>query len=472
MNNNIIKMRTPDGKFTLYGVLSIYDQEIADNWGWNEQTLAQYRACLQNTIIPHIGDHNTRSIEQYTSEYIEYVIARIEEHRRCCPESDYAPETLNRFRHIMEVTVYTAILHMLCPDVRKDSNAAIRNHVSGKGKPVRFFTPKDDLRIIRYIMDHVRSSGQMRGLMIMMCTRCRENEAAGLIWDDIRDNEADPQLLTVYFAETTQLNSSDPKLGGKSMNAPRQMTLTLEQSKFVRDLRKLLMEEWEKLGGRLSDFGKSRVAAKNENLWGACQSRHLSEAANMMFAELNLSDAMATLNLELAKAAVEYVENPDFYENAPERSATCYTLRRAASSFDRVLGIPMEYRKYLMGHATSGTIYSHCFVDADHQCIIARKCADRPGLNTIDTQVSPLNDVLELNGEYRNVISATCDNGRIVGMISTIEPGDRIHLNVSSTVPLKMNVKSCFLQPSDEYTWYINVKRKLHELYELEKEKN
>lgn len=123
-----------------------------------------------------------------------------------------------------------------------------------------------------------------------------------------------------------------------------------------------------------------------------------------------------------------------------------------------------------MGHAVSYTVYSHCFVDADHQCIIARKCADRPGLNTIDTQISSLNDVIELNGEYRNVVSAVCDNGRIVGMISTIEPGEQIHLNVSCTVPLKMLVKSGVLQPNEEYTWYINVKRKMHELYELEDE--
>lgn len=459
-------MQTPTGELTIFGVFTIYQEEIATNWGWNELTLAQYRASLQNIIIPCIEDHNTRPIDLYTPEFISSVVTRIAElgHQKY-PGKGYERETLIRFRHILNVTVYTAILHLLCPDVWKKTNDILRKRKSEKRTPIRFFSPADDLRIIQYIKENLFSSGEMRGLYIMMCTRCRENEAAGLTWGNIRDNKEDPRLLTVHLLETTKLDSNENKIGGKTENAPREITLTLEQSEFVRKMQRSLEEKWEKKGGDLSAFNRLRVAAK-KNLWGACRSRDLSEAANKMFAELGLSDMIATLSRQLAQNAIAYAENPDFWETPPETSATCYSLRRAAASFDRVLGIDMEDRKYLMGHVVSGTTYAHCFKDAKHQCELAEKSADRPGLNTICSQVSTLERTLEVQGAYCDTILVSSNNGRIVGMICTEEPGDQVHLKVSSTVPCKLTVSSDFLDPHKEYSWKINVKRDLHEQYE------
>lgn len=460
-------MQTADGEITLFGVFNVYQEEIASNWGWNDRTVEQYRLSLQNTIIPCVDSHNARPIGSYTPEFMTQVLNRIEECKcQKCQGDGYAPETLKRFRHIMAVTVRTAILHMLCPDVWKDPCNSIRRGKSEHARPVRFFSPADDLRIIQYIRKNARSSGAMRGLYIMMCTRCRENEAAGLTWGNIRDNEENPQLLTVYLLESTELQSNDNKLGGKTDNAPRSITLTLDQSEFVRNLRKILEEKWRKRGGNASGFNRLRVAARKNNLWNACRSRHLSEAANMMFSKLKLTDAVETLNRNLASGAIEYAENPDYWETPPETSATCYTLRRAAATFDRVLGIDMDDRQYLMGHAVSRTAYDHCFRDAKHQCEIAKQSADRPGVNTICLPISQLCDTLENKDSYCDIVATSKNNDRIVGMVSTIEPGDRIRLEVRATKPCKLTVKSSVLQPHQKYSWRVNVKRKLHKLYE------
>ena len=465
---NTYRMQTENNEFTLLGVFTLYTSEITSNWNWNEQTLAQYHASLLYTIIPCIDDHNQRPIQLYTPEYMDSVIKRIEElgHERY--ENGYTPDTLNRFRHIMAVTVRTAIAHLLCPDVwREKPNTAIGSKQRrSSAKPVRYFLPDDELRIIRYITENAYHYGEMRGLYIMMCTRSRANEAAGLTWEMIRPNEDDPELLTISIMQTTQLKSVDTKLGGKTANAPRQITLTADQSAFIRDLRSRLEERWVKKGGDISAFCKSRVATRKNKLWEPCRARHLSDAANAMFAELNLSDTLAVISRGLAKEALEYTENPDFWETPPETSATCYTLRRAAATFDRVLGIDMEDRQYLMGHAVSNATYPHVFRDARHQSVLAQKAADRPGLNKIQTPVSRLDEALTLRGAYHDTVLANYDGGRIIGMISTEEPGDQLRLVIHSAGPCKLIVKSNVQDPPDEYTWKINVKRRLYEMYE------
>ena len=349
-----------------------------------------------------------------------------------------------------------------------DAKGSIRSKYAQveKNKPVRYFIPTDDLRIIRYIKERTLKSGEMRGLYIMMCTRCRENEAAGITWEMIRDNEDNPKLLTVSFLQTTQLMSADTKFGGKTNNAPRQVTLTLEESEYIRNIRSQLEERWINKGGSLSTFGRMRVAIRKNKPGDACRARHLSEAANNMFAELNMYDAMADLNRSLANESIEYVENPDYWEVPPETSATCYTLRRAAATFDRVLGIDLHDRQYLMGHAVANMPYSHIFVDAYYQCLIAQQSADRPGLNTIQPRTTTLDGVLELQDAYHDIVLASFDNGRIVGQIRTEEPGDRLHLVVNSTVPCKIIINSSVNNPPrKKESWNVNVKRKLHEMY-------
>lgn len=467
------RKQTLDGDLTLYGVFCIYTQEIASHWGWNEQTLAQYLSNLVNTIIPCIDDHNSRPINLYTPEFIDDIVKRIETLGYQKSETGYAPETLNRFRHIMSVTLRTAVAHMLCPDPWKQHNSVIPSkRSSSQAKPVRYFTPSDELRVIRYITENAYKVGEMRGLYVMLCTRCRENEAAGLTWEMIRDSEADPQLLTISIMQTTQLTSTLSKLGGKTANAPRQITLTADQSAFIRSLRDFQEEKWIKKGGKSSDFPKSRVATRKNKPTAPCRARHLSDAANAMFAELHLSDKFENVSRRLALKAIEHVENPDYEDIAPETSATCYTLRRAAATFDRVLGIDMQDRQYLMGHAVSNAAHTHIFRDAQHQCVLAQKSADRPGLNKIYTPTSKLDGVLELRGSYCNTVLASHKNGRITGMVFTDEPGDHLQIKLHSSVPCKLIVKTGVQDPQSEYSWEVNVKRKLHEMYKKPEEED
>lgn len=69
---------------------------------WNDATRKKYDRDYNNVILPHIDNHNTRSISSYTKEDCEEMLRRIQEdgYDSKGVKCEYSENAMNHFKYL------------------------------------------------------------------------------------------------------------------------------------------------------------------------------------------------------------------------------------------------------------------------------------------------------------------------------------------------------------------------------------
>ena len=300
---------------------------------------------------------------------------------------------------------------------------------------------EENLRILEWFhsLDPETASGEDVGLLIMYFVGARNNEACGMDYGHLYYLPKYPDLPLIDLIQTTQINSSRVKAGGKTGNAPRTLLGILPFVEFLQKRRaaierKIASGEFalpEECEGKIE---KLPVVCRGTSYGTRCSSKDLSAAGRKLFEQIGIRNGdLAELNQMLRSRLFQDAD-------IDEKEVTTYLFRRNFATTLYGLGLTQSDIQYYLGHDVEDpdTARNH-YTNKDKLLAIKAKLDWHPVYAVLgrETRVDcvgsgrPSRQMKDVPGDtFQVTFDETCTKYLID--VHCAEPGDEISLKMTN----------------------------------------
>lgn len=356
VNQVIAQHQTQERKITLAGVLAnhMFQQSgLGESTGvfnakWKDSTIQKYLDGCNKQLLP-LTEH--QGICDFTIEQLDKIMREIQ------LMNDYSDATMAQYELLVWRIFHVGFQEGYCDDIlwgtHYSRSAVLTESASPKQaerllKLRKSLTKQEEQAAIQHLLANPDTlQGQEVGLLIMLLTGMRNNEACGLRFRDIRPLQEYPDTWTLWVFKSTKRNSTGLKASGKTSNSDRILPVFSLLASFVNkrkdhlqhliDKGKLILPE----GMGLDDL--PIVCHGNKYLQG-CASGDLSVAGKQFLKAICQSD-------EVVAYCDELVYKSKYQQNGiEEKDGTTYLLRRNFATHLKNMGMNLPKIQYYMGH--------------------------------------------------------------------------------------------------------------------------
>ena len=468
------------GLHTFWGCYLTYRDQIARDYGWNENTAKTYESSILNKIVKHIRDHDRRplrtlSIEDYT-EALDAIRREgyIGENGTVYA---YDSDTLNRFRYLMEVITETGEKNYLCRNVmavNAQQGKKMCNHdMLGKIVP-KYLSPDLELQLGDILLNDPMQDGELMGLAGMYCWGGRNAESAGLNFGDIKLWHDIPGCWVAWVYKTTKIDSSQLQSGGKTRNADRVVLLPDRYITLILERKKQL----QAILGPLINIDDLPIACKGNDYANRCSADDLTKAAKNLFTQLRLPpEQIIAAHDDIRNAMAADIDPLDHLGlDLLEKEPTAYFLRRLYGTALACVGLSEQDVAFQIGHDL-GTVpeYRNELLNTGRILTIKQKLDNRPVVNSVmydKTIILPKHGVSAVDACKKQVYVLNPESRRIELHLSAKEPRDQIQVRILSKGSGKVNIQeTAYALGNDKYPMALDISVDCHHIYQRRRSK-
>lgn len=476
-----------NGLPTFLGFFEDHIDEIsvfAKSTGWKEKTEESYRIIVKDKIVPALINHDYRSILDYDLEDYESALRAIEKKGKGNPGEPFVPykdSTLEKYRFLIIAVVTVAARYGLSMDLF--SKEGKNRSTKGKNSKKQFIVPKSltvsqEIDVANYLKTNINKQGQVVGLLLMFAEGVRNAEACGVSFGHIKEMNEYPGKYYLRTPQTTEIDSFDTKLGGKSINSPRSIPLPDDVAALLFEIRDYRLGVLRKNGNTQIRAEDLPIACRDDDYTHRCSADDLTEAGRKMFIQTGmLQEDFCELGRELSKTLESMKEaNEEDIFDLYEKDPSSYLLRRNFATHMMLLGLTETEMMYVIGHKMEDAyVERSSYTDEKMLMQIKRKMDKRPILNIINCGEEITlcaGETVKMSGVYRETYKISTSQVQKIRLdVEAKEPGDSIEVTSCVKNHKLWVTKECGISISprpDRLPRTINVQKVYHEAYQKE----
>jgi len=190
---------------------------------WNENTQAQYKNTYNRLILVEFGDLMLTDI---TPEMFDGIIDHIknEGYLKEGARKEFTDSTVKTFRRLAAQVIRHAAEDGLCVDIFWESEFVLSPEQTEKVRKglliPKSLTPRQAIDAFKMLTITFLEDGSSVGLLLMLTAGLRNHEACGLNYDNLRPIYEGSARYAIWVFETTEKDSNQLQLSGKTENAP------------------------------------------------------------------------------------------------------------------------------------------------------------------------------------------------------------------------------------------------------------
>ena len=330
--------------------IDVGENSVDSTWV-SESTFEANILTYENTILDLIDLQ--LPIAEYTDDDVEDLIRRIKDKYAEKTQKTYKESTIDGFRRLFWYVYRAGFMHDRFPDslfwkergkIAEDQKETDSDRKERQLKRKSFSVDEE----ITLVNDYFKSinpetaDGQSYGVLLMLALSLRNNEAAGLSFENIKEIPG-YGFYCAYIIKTTDGDSNELKPGGKTYNAARILPLFDFLVEMIHERLKAVtgadtIEDAMKIGG------KWPIACRGNNPEVRCTRNDITDKARELFSGLLKGEdkfreaSLADLRDKLNAAGIE------------EKNLTAYLMRRNGATHLYALGLSPSQVQYYIGH--------------------------------------------------------------------------------------------------------------------------
>ena len=232
---------------TFCGALEEYYGPIAR--GWNNETRKKYDRDYNNVILPHIQNHNCKTISEYSKNDCEEILDRIQIDGFISggERQAYSDSQMNHFKNL----IFSVFNHVARAGQCKDflwgtkfevdydrETLAIRSKTQIK----RSLTISQEKALFEQLLDVPDEDGKLVALLLMFSLGLRDGEACGLDFGDIYELPYYKGCYVAVIKQSTIPKTSILQSSGKTWNSGRRIPIPSKVTEFILERKKIISE--------------------------------------------------------------------------------------------------------------------------------------------------------------------------------------------------------------------------------------
>lgn len=485
LNYEIIDPNYPDLAYdrtlTFAGVLRKYftqhessGRAIGISRNWNPQTQSSYIRDYNLRLFP-LMDRN-KPIGEYTAEEFNGIVEQLR------AEHQYSEISVNHYRRLIWEVCQAGYKNGHCDDIlwgtcfslaNKERNEKLKTQSLVVLK--KSFTIHEELRIFQLLTKGPESiSGEELGLLIMLFTGVRNNEACGMNFEDIKPMVEHPESYCIWVYKTTELDSSELKASGKTRNADRILPILDNLRDFILErmhyLEKLILTGELILTGKFE--GKTvlelPIVCKGNHYLKRCFARDLTRAGRELLKEIKIAaNEVAVLD--------EILQSREFFsEGIEEKDPTTYLFRRNAGTHLYTLGFSMSEIQYYIGQDVEDVYEDRNSFVNEEKLYALKKLLDKHPFNYIFSEENKNQQPASIidTPYIQNVADATYrftsdeEDTCIMFSLKAREPKEKVSFTINSSNPIEISLQKKAEPVVADRT--VNIHQMLRRVYEAE----
>ena len=421
--------------------------------GWNDTTAKTYLQDFIDLVFPQF---NNVSLNSCSREDLDEALKKM-----AFMKSKYK----FKFRHMQYILgklVKSASEVGICknfvwgtkyilPEAKNDRREDIKGLFVTYPKSL---TIREELETYKEIMTDQEQSGDRFGLALMFCLGLRENEACQLDFQDIKPFKCDPSKYCAWIYKTSEKNTRENKIGGKTINTPRIIPIP-DKLQILINARICYLKNQN--GVNKSHMERWPIACSKSDYRIPCKPTELSFAGTQLLKNIKMNEHFMALlddNLDFISK-----ESPGIIEKDP----TTYLFRRNLATHLYILGLSESEIQYILGHDIEDPEDArNLYRNEEKLYKISQKMRRRPLVNDICDKQNILSDHIDLYNVDELKIKVPCDeNIRI--RLSQLEPNSTTVIDGTK----KLSGKGFSYENNEPYSENTNVISIYHSRYEL-----
>ena len=422
---------------TFCGAFEDKYNSIARNW--NNDTRIKYDRDLNNVILPHIDNHNTKLISEYTEEDCNNIIKAIEEdgYIEENEQKEYSESQINHFRYLLYLVFQYSFKSGYCKNFLWGTKYEIRDDRDTLAKRIktiikRSLSVKQEKRLLETLMESPREDGRLIALLLMFALGLRDGEACGLDYGCIYELPYHKGCFVAIIKQSTIPNSNKLQSSGKTWNSGRRIPIPSKVLAFILE-RKRIVERLIKENGLELDINSIPIASKGYLKDGSVsferlRADSLTDISKDVFQAVGISsEVLSTLEIEMEEG-IEKLE-------VSESSVTAYLLRRNFATHLKILGLDHPDIQYLLGHCIDDPYVNRPDYTDSRLYSISKLLSNRPLVNEApETTIclAPYSDTTLSGNETIKMNS----NGTTVVRIYALEKEDSLIIKPNDSIIL------------------------------------
>lgn len=348
-----------DGNLTFVGVLRTFFTETEADTGKNLGISKNWKA--QSTLENDINDYNNRvlpaldKIGIVDNPLAEYTKADFDAYMSVVAGNNYKDSTKAHYRYLFKVVYEAGVTHELYPDmlflnVVTEGRESEEAKIAALMRIRKSFSNGEIRKLARWFMslDPVTATGEDIGLYNMFCHGPRGNECCGINFGNLKELSRYEHIKIMEIVESSKINSSETKPGGKSSNSPRFLPILPFFYAFLMKRKAGIQAKIESgeiaLPSDIKGIEELPIVCCGTNYVKRVGSKALTIAGRKLFEKIGIGQS------ELAELYKILMEEEFRSLELDEREPTTYLFRRNAATFLYQLGYSMTEMQYLMGH--------------------------------------------------------------------------------------------------------------------------
>ena len=444
-----------NGEPTFAGLLQRYfvesdsrNRNIGISRNWNEKTAERCSYDYERRILPALHSFCGRDTpaHELTGELFELVLQKLADER------NYSDGTLGHYRHLILLVYQAGVEHDHFPDTLFwedlfDAEIATDEEkeawrVNTMTRLRKSFSPAEEQKIVNWFLGLCpeTATGEELGLLLMFTMGLRNNEACGANFSSVRCLDYHTDTAVFDMLQSTRLNSSELKIGGKTSNAPRTLLMMEPVYDFIQRRKAYLTQ--------LVDTGELSLPENTESVddlplvcrklsfTQRASSNELAGGGKTLFNQIGIDKSeLSALYQILCASEVQRMQ-------IEEKEPTTYLFRRNCATHLYQLGFAPSEIQYWMGHEIEDPFTKRSFfADPDQIYALKEKWSRHPVLALLNRQKDPAEgkrDMLPARIEDTERVKLNVAPGRdrtIFVRVDIPEPRSELALSVCCDSP-------------------------------------
>lgn len=433
-------IRTP---YTFCGVLEELYKTVSK--GWNNDTRAKYDRDYNNIILPHISNHNSKLISDYTKQDCDEILESIKRdgYKSRNQRRDYSDSQMNHFKYLIYTVFNCAASVGYCHSFLWGTKFSINQDresiaILSKTQIKRSLSIRQEKDLIEAIMCSPDEDGSLIALLLMFSLGLRDGEACGLDFGDIYELPYYPGCYIAVIKQSTIPNTSFLQSSGKSWNSGRKIPIPTKVLSLILE-RKRLIENIIAENNLDLDISRVPVASKG-NIQSCSKSFPRLKADNATDKARELFISVKIASEVLAYLEIEMEEEVERLE-VTESEVTAYLLRRNFATHLKILGIDYPDIQYLLGHCIDDPYINRPDYSDSKLYQLSLQMQKRPLINEPISSFVSVQRYTESAFFGKKTLQLTSNAKEAHIRISAIEKNDWITVNLHNTEQDNLKIK-------------------------------
>jgi hypothetical protein len=476
-----------DGEPTFAGLLHRYFVEldpkrrnVGISRNWSDKTTARCRYDYERRILPALHSFCKKDMpaHELSGELFELVLQKLAD------EHNYSDGTVGHYRHLILLAYQAGVEHdhfsdaLMWEDLFDTETATDKEkeawRVNTMTRLRKSFSPGEEQKIVHWFLNlrPETATGEEIGLLLMFTLGLRNNEACGANFSSVRRLDYHADTAVFDMLQSTRLNSSELKSGGKTGNAPRTLLMMEPIYNFIQQ-RKAYLSQIVK-DGRLSlpenveSVEDLPLVCKKLSFVQRAGSNDLAVAGKALFTQIGIDKSeLSVLYQILCSSEVQRMQ-------IEEKEPTTYLFRRNCATHLYQLGFAPSEIQYWMGHEIEDPFTKRTFfADPDQIYAMKEKWSRHPVLallcNQVDSEVK--RDTLPIRIEEAERVRlqlATGGESEMLVRVDVPEPQSELTLSVSCDAS-DMTARCQLVPRKAEYPRSASIAETVRQVYKMVK---